>query len=864
MNKHKRIMKFKQMFLIVFAVIANTMFYACSSDEPVTPEVTVAESSMNYFTDAMEFTSSGGSKILNFTTNVDWTLTVSATQNGNSWCTVSQNKGEAGSFSLAVIVEENLGYEDRNTVLVLQAGNITKNVIINQKQKNSITVTTDRFEVDAAGGTINIEVKSNIDYTVEVPEQYQSWISKTSNSRALSTQSLSFDIAESKEYDKREGEIILTSNEFTEKVKVYQAGSAILVLSQNEYTLGSEGGTVSIDISSNFVFETDMPDVDWIKSANNNRAVSSHTLVYTIDENTTYDDREAVIVFKDTKSSKRESVKIKQRQKDAILLANSKVEIPQEGGVFSIDVNSNINYSIDIQDSCSDWISQVNGTEARSLTKSTLYFKASSSEELEKREGEIYFKYGNITEKLKIYQSGGTILVLNEDSYNLEGNTTTISVDLKSNIGYTVSTSVDWITEVTTRAVSNSTKNFKIATNKTGKSRTGKITFTTTDGKKSAQVTITQASIIEAKSLSINFSNTSGTVGGNLYIGKDYKFTVSVTPNNAATDYEWKVEDTSIASISGNGEQATLSTKNFGKTKVVVTEKNTGISESYEFGTCVTDFMFTETSRETQYGYPVVKIELGGQHQIKCSYTPSYATNIFHDLQAFKLKEISSNVWVMVDKSSIVDIDANGLMTAKKLGTTIIETSNNCGVYNNGSNNGIFVEVVEEITPYGTIGGHGYVDLGLPSGKLWATENFGSFSETGYGSYYMWSSEDRVPSSWGTKWSTPTRSEFNELLNNCSYSWTTKNGVNGYLFTGKNGATMFLPAAGFKIYVEGYGLSDIQSGSTTLMYWASTKSSYTWEGHAFAFTLYGTSSSLSADQTYNTSVCAATIRPISR
>ena len=857
-------MKLKHLILIAFAVIANAMFSACGSDTPVIPEVTIAENSMNYFVEPMDFPSSGGAKILNFTTNVDWTLTVMSTQNGTSWCAVSQNEGKAGSFGLAIMVEENEGYDDRNTVLVLQAGNITKNVIINQKSKNSITLTTNRFEVGPMGGVIDVEVKSNVDYSIEIPDYCQKWISKTSNSRALSAKNISFDISESEEYDKREGEIIFKSNDITEKVKIYQAGSAILVLSKNEYTLDCGGGTVSIDISSNFIFEIDMPNVDWVKLENNNRAVSSHTVLCTIDENSTFNDREATIVFIDPRSSKKESVTIKQRQKDAIILSKEKVEIPQEGGEFSIEVNSNINYSVEINPSCSTWISSLG--ETRSLTNSKRSFKVLGNEEYDKREGEIYFKYGNVTETLKVYQSGGSILVLTKDSYSLEGNATTISVELKSNISYTVSTSSDWITEEVTRAISSSTKRFKIDRNKTGESRNGKITFTTIDGKKTAQVSIAQASLIEAKSLKINFSNTSGTAGGNLYIGKDYKFTVTASPNNAIADYEWKVEDANIALIFGQGEYATLSTKNFGKTKVVVTEKNTGISESYEFGTCVTDFMFKETSRETQYGYPIIKIALGGQYELKYDYTPSYAKNIFSELRAFNFKEIDSSVgsYVIVEKSSIIDIDPNGIMTAKKIGKTIIEANNGYGVYKNGSNSGIFVEVVKELTPYGTIGGHGYVDLGLPSGKLWATENFGASNATSYGSYYMWSSSDRVPTSWGAKWSTPTNAEFKELLDNCSYEWTTKNGVNGYLFTGKNGATMFLPAAGFKIYVEGYGYSEVQSGGKSLMYWSSVKSSYTWEGHAFAYVLQGSSSSLSANETYNTSVCAAPIRPIAR
>lgn len=249
-------------------------------------------------------------------------------------------------------------------------------------------------------------------------------------------------------------------------------------------------------------------------------------------------------------------------------------------------------------------------------------------------------------------------------------------------------------------------------------------------------------SLIYAKSLDVSFTNTSGTAGGKLYIGKKYGFTVTATPNNAITNYEWKVENTNIATISANGNSATLTTKDYGMSKVIVTEKNTGISKSYDFGTCVTDFQFTESSSNTKYGYPVIKIAVGDKHQLKYSCTPSYATNVFNDLRAFNFKEIlpSINTYVIVDKSSIVDVDKNGMMTAKKTGTTIINANNGYGILKGGSNDGIFVEVVEEISPYGSIGGHGYVDLGLPSGALWSTENFGAFSETDYGAYYLWTS----------------------------------------------------------------------------------------------------------------------------
>ena len=62
----------------------------------------------------------------------------------------------------------------------------------------------------------------------------------------------------------------------------------------------------------------------------------------------------------------------------------------------------------------------------------------------------------------------------------------------------------------------------------------------------------------------------------------------------------------------------------------------------------------------------------------------------------------------------------------------------------------------------------------------------------------------------GGKWRMPTQDEFNELLNNCTWSWTTLNGVNGYKVVNKNDSSkyIFLPAAGFR---DGTSLSNAGS-----------------------------------------------------
>ena len=138
------------------------------------------------------------------------------------------------------------------------------------------------------------------------------------------------------------------------------------------------------------------------------------------------------------------------------------------------------------------------------------------------------------------------------------------------------------------------------------------------------------------------------------------------------------------------------------------------------------------------------------------------------------------------------------------------------------------------------VDGHSCVDLGLPSGVKWATCNVGAISPEDYGGYYAWgeteekenyswntykwcngsentltkycvssdygtldnktvldAEDDVAHVKWGGDWRMPTIEEQKELLNNCTWTWTTLNGVNGYKVTGPNGKSIFLPDAGY-------------------------------------------------------------------
>ncbi len=75
---------------------------------------------------------------------------------------------------------------------------------------------------------------------------------------------------------------------------------------------------------------------------------------------------------------------------------------------------------------------------------------------------------------------------------------------------------------------------------------------------------------------------------------------------------------------------------------------------------------------------------------------------------------------------------------------------------------------------------------------------------------------DAATAIWGGDWRMPTNAELKELFDNCTWTWTTQNGVNGYKVTGPSGASIFLPAAGYR---DG---SSLEVDGGVGKYWSST------------------------------------------
>lgn len=386
-------------------------FTACSdengSEENTTDTettITPSENSQRYFEQGLTFSSQAGNENIEFNCNSNWYVALANTTGSETWCKVSVTSGKAGNNTFTVAVTENTGYDDRNITLILSAGKIEKTIVLTQKQKDAILLTKNKFEVNIEGEKINIEVKANLDYTVEIDEFANSWIKTSNKTRALTAHNLWFDISPNEERSKREGKIYFKSGELLETVYIYQTEAKdIVLLSKNEYPVSDKGETIAVHIKSNLDFEVKMPNVEWIKTAPT-RGMSSHTLYYVISPNETYDIRETEIIFYDKDNTNTaDTLRIKQAQKDVIIISKKEYELSHNGGYIDVLLSTNVTYEQEISDIDAAWIKQI---ATRGLANKTLRFQILENEFSNPRTGTITIKSSNTKETVKVIQEG--------------------------------------------------------------------------------------------------------------------------------------------------------------------------------------------------------------------------------------------------------------------------------------------------------------------------------------------------------------------------------------------------------------------------------------------------------------------------
>lgn len=219
-----------------------------------------------------------------------------------------------------------------------------------------------------------------------------------------------------------------------------------------------------------------------------------------------------------------------------------------------------------------------------------------------------------------------------------------------------------------------------------------------------------------------------------------------------------------------------------------------------------------------------LELTIGDSAQLNATVSPSNSTepNVY---------------WISCDEN-IVSVNKDGIISALAEGSTTI-----AAYASNGLSATCMVTVNNNLSKPDSVEA---VDLGLPSGLKWASCNVGATKPEEYGAYFAWgetepkdkyiwsnykfelgtlnygpfskyvtnssygtldnktvldTEDDAASANWGGNWRMPTDAEWTELRNNCSSEWKENNngtGINGFLVTGPNNKSIFLPAAGYQ------------------------------------------------------------------
>ncbi len=245
---------------LIYTIPALLLFAAACSEDPVEPKTQDDGSGIALSTTTLSFLNTGeavdGAASVTVTSNADWTLI-----GKDDWCHPSVTEGKNGE-SVIFTADANPGAESRTAEFFFVSGSKTEKLYVMQKQNSVIELFKDEFDLPREGGDIAVRVSANEEVTVNIPAEYQ-WITRveTPASKSLDLNVFYFHIAETDEYEQREGKIEFMSGGNTVPATVTQERQIELRVEQATYDAGANGGIVEVTVHTNLPYSVDVPDV---------------------------------------------------------------------------------------------------------------------------------------------------------------------------------------------------------------------------------------------------------------------------------------------------------------------------------------------------------------------------------------------------------------------------------------------------------------------------------------------------------------------------------------------------------------------------------------------------------------------------
>ena len=417
----------------------------------------------------VELEAEGGDFSIELQANVEVTYEIES--GAQTWLTpVARSRGLTSSF-LAFHAEANEEAEARQAVIKLAGGNgLTEEVTVYQMGTGpTLLLSQSEYIVSSAGETIQVELRSNTAYEIEMPGV--DWLRENS-SRSLSTYTHYFIVDPNETYDARSAVIrfIDRENGIEQTVTVTQMQRDAIVVAQNVYQIGVEGGALDFAVQANVDF-TVSTNADWITQVET-RGLTERMLCFDVAPNEGEEMREAAITLES--GSATQIIKVQQfgkTEEPFIELSLQEYKAGNAGGTFQIDVRTNIEYQVIIPDE--SWIIET------AYDGITHFFEVLLNDTYDARTAEIRFvnTEKGIEKTVTVTQEALYDILIEQSSYEIGAEGGVLDLPLQANMDFEVTTSEDWITQISARGLTEQVLHFNVEENPQVKERTAIITI---------------------------------------------------------------------------------------------------------------------------------------------------------------------------------------------------------------------------------------------------------------------------------------------------------------------------------------------------------------------------------------------------
>lgn len=336
------------------------------------------------------------------------------------WISKNSTKG-LFSNRLRFDIAKNDSYDNRDGSITIKQknGTLTNTINVYQSQLDAIILSNKIKNLSNESHSIEVALRTNVNFDIIIPTAAKSWVSYT-GTKALRTETLLLNIAANEDYDARSTEIYV-KNKITnlqDTLTINQEAKLGLIVAKDRYDLPNDATTIEVDVQSNFEFEISIAG-EWI-ARSNTKSLSSSKLYFTVAKNDSYDNRDGSIIIKQKNGTLSKTINVYQSQLNAIILTTRSFNLIDTAVILSVELNSNIQYIVNIPLVAQTWISQL---ATKALTKENLQFSIKRNLNHENRTAQIIVQQ-------PLLMLADTLTITQEKAPNLPSLTTLDAYDI--------------------------------------------------------------------------------------------------------------------------------------------------------------------------------------------------------------------------------------------------------------------------------------------------------------------------------------------------------------------------------------------------------------------------------------------------